>query len=231
MSTITFSTKTARTNYSSKQVPFIPGGIHDNIFIKDIIVDKLPSGKFYIKFIYEDANGLQLQHTEFEPSRAPFHTDETFQSSVNNQLNRITNNQLYPYFGYVDGERMTEEWWEENGPQYDGTSFFGYINWIKEQIEDISKDVKVRIKAVYGKKGYVSLPDTSAYVSVEPMSSNKTLITKLKRDQFEPVVVDNEIAEEAIRQTKDLLDTAPSALDSVNINLLTTEIEADALQF
>lgn len=187
-----FDTKVARQNFESKNVPFMPGGIHENVIMKDIIVDKLASGSYYIRFVYENESGLIMQHTEFEPTKRPFATDQEFQKSVDNQLNRMANNQLIPYFGYVNGELLSEEELEKVVPSYSGTSYFGYTQWLKETIEEISKTVKLRIKVVYGKKGYTSLPNTSLYESVEPMSSNKTRLVKLKMDQFEPIIVDDE---------------------------------------
>lgn len=204
---LNFSTTQARENFESKNVPFLPGGIHENITIKDIVIDKLPAGnKYYIRFVYESSNGLMMQHTEFEPNKRPFQSDEDFQKSIYNQINRIINNQITPYYGWDDGkyipdlydtrieeERIKmEEHLKTVNPQYDGTSFFGFINWLKEQIEDVSKVKKLRIKVVYGDKGYTTLPRYSQYVSVEPMEATKRQITELSIDKFKPLPVDDE---------------------------------------
>ena len=59
-------------------------------------------------------------------------------------------------------------------------------------IEDVSKTMKLRIKVVYGDKGYTQLPKYSQYISVEPMTATKRQITKLSIDKFEPLPVDDE---------------------------------------
>ena len=203
-----FSTVQARKSFEPKNVPFMSGGIHENITIKDIVIDKLPAGnKCYIRFVYEAENGLIMQHTEFEPSgKRPFQTDEEYQKSINNQINRMINNHITPYFGWEDGNyipdlydsRIPEERnkMEEHllrvNPQYSGSSYFGLVTWLKEKIEDVSKTMKLRIKVVYGDKGYTQLPKYSQYVSVEPMTATKRQITKLSIDKFEPLPVDDE---------------------------------------
>lgn len=190
------------------------GGIHENVTIKDIIIEKLPAGnKYYIRFVYENEQGLMMQHTEFEPNQRPFQNDEDYQKSIYGQLNRIINNHITPYFGWEDGKYIPDLYETNSGtieektearkqmeahlsrvnPQYDGSSFFGFASWLKDKIEDISKTTKLRIKVIYGgTKGYTSLPSYSQYVSVEPMAAEKRQITRLSIDKFEPIPVDDE---------------------------------------
>ena len=194
MSQVTFNTKSASKKAVNKDVPFLEGGIHDNLIVKEIIVDKLPTGNYYMRFVYNQLETERIvQHTEFEPGRLPQWSDEQFQDSVDNQINRIMNNHIKPYFAYnEDGTRMTEEQEDAAVPQFDGTSFLGFLKWVKETVEEVSNTVPVRVKVVYGKKGYTSLPNYSKYTSVEPMNTAKSMIVKLSIDNFEPIKVDDE---------------------------------------
>lgn len=168
-----------------KDIAFLTAGIHDNITLDSIRIDKSINGNYFIemKFISED--GKYMTHTEWEPTKSPNMTDDDLQRKCDNQFKRF--DQILECY-YPNAEDRA----------FLGESFKGLIDWISEKLNAANKNTKLRLKVVYNDRGYTTLPRYCVYKFIEPMSiveAGKSVIVKLGIDNFEkPVVADTETA-------------------------------------
>ena len=149
-----------------KDVAFLSAGIHDDVFLTGVRYGTSVQGRNFIEFKFVKDNRT-MTHTEWEPRRTTS-TGETLPDDV--------------FYAKVDNqwERIKEN-----------------AQWVIDKLStEKVKTTPVRIKAVYSKTGYISLPQYAKYTFIEPMSTvneGKSVIVKLGIDLFEkPVVADTE---------------------------------------
>lgn len=170
-----------------KDVAFLSAGIHDDVFLTGVQYGTSVQGRNFIEFKFVKDNRT-MTHTEWEPRRTTSTgetlPDDVFYNKVDNQWERIKEI-LICYYKEEDLQ------YEEEG------GFKEYAQWVIDKLStEKVKTTPVRIKAVYSKTGYISLPQYAKYTFIEPMSTvneGKSVIVKLGIDLFEkPVVADTE---------------------------------------
>ena len=170
-----------------KDVAFLSAGIHDDVFLTGVRYGTSVQGRNFIEFKFVKDNKT-MTHTEWEPRRTTSTgetlPDDVFYNKVDNQWERIKEI-LICYYKEEDLQ------YEEEG------GFKEYAQWVIDKLStEKVKTTPVRIKAVYSKTGYISLPQYAKYTFIEPMSTvneGKSIIVKLGIDLFEkPVVADTE---------------------------------------
>lgn len=170
-----------------KDVAFLSAGIHDDVFLTGVRYGTSVQGRNFIEFKFVKDNRT-MTHTEWEPRRTTSTRetlpDDVFYNKVDNQWERIKEI-LICYYKEEDLQ------YEEEG------GFKEYAQWVIDKLStEKVKTTPVRIKAVYSKTGYISLPQYAKYTFIEPMSTvneGKSVIVKLGIDLFEkPVVADTE---------------------------------------
>lgn len=173
-----YSTKNAIE--SSNGSSYMSAGIHDNVTLTEVKVDKSPNGNDFLEITFIDENGRTVTETEWQNKKGMWiKTDEDLQTRDNQQFGRILQviNAIIPAEKQVDAELNT---------------FVEMITWVKDQlIPYIPENKKLRIKTVYDNKGYITTSHNGVFV--ESMSVTTSKIEKLPRDRFErPVIADAE---------------------------------------
>ena len=179
-----------------KDIAFLGAGIHDNVTLESVRVDKSPSDNSFIEFKFVAPDGKSVVHTEWEPRKIGDMTDDMLQIKCDNQFARI--DQILECF-YPNKESR----------QFTGENFTQFINWVATMLNNADKSIRLRIKVVYNNNGYTTLPKYAKYRFIEPMSvvdKGESVIVKLGIDQFEkPIIADIE-------------QSNPNPLNSTQIN-------------
>jgi len=68
---------------------FIDFGIHENVTMTDIKIEKSPTGKDYLAFTFTSEDGLQLTKTEWQPTINDNQGHDVLLSKIKNQAKRI----------------------------------------------------------------------------------------------------------------------------------------------
>lgn len=163
-------------------INYLPAGIHENVVLEYAKFETSPNGNKFIEFCFSK-NGQIIKHTEWEPTKGMYvTTDEDLQKKIDNQFSRIL--QILVCF-YKDEEL-----------EFEGETFTDFAKWVAEKLEAVDKSKKLRVKVVYNKNGYTTLPPYSKYTFIEPMElpeGEASKITELSIDTFvKPVVADKE---------------------------------------
>lgn len=166
-----------------KDIAFLGAGIHDNVTLESVRVDKSPSDNSFIEFKFVAPDGKSVVHTEWEPRKIGDMTDDMLQIKCDNQFARI--DQILECF-YPNKESR----------QFTGENFTQFINWVATMLNNADKSIRLRIKVVYNNNGYTTLPKYAKYRFIEPMSvvdKGESVIVKLGIDQFDkPIIADIE---------------------------------------
>lgn len=166
-----------------KDIAYLAAGIHDNVVLESIRVDKSLNGNNFIEFKFVAKDGKFMTHTEWEPSKSDNMSDEDLQRKCDNQFARI--DQILECYYPNPEDRV-----------FNGESFKEFITWVAEKLNNADKSTLLRIKVVYNNSGYTTLPKYAKYRFIEPMTivdKNESVIVKLNIDQFEkPVIADFE---------------------------------------
>lgn len=173
-----YNTKTAIVNNNEFTSDYMPVGINDNVFLKEVNVKKSPTGKDFLEIIFENSEGQTASMSEWKNEKGMYvKTDEDLQRADNAQFGRLM--QIIGCF-YAEIEDTTLN------------SFTDMINWVSSKLTPmIANKIKLRLKVVYDKKGYTTISKNGIFV--EPMTVETSQIKKFARDLFErPVQADNE---------------------------------------
>lgn len=170
-----FSTKTAVTTNGGGT--YMPAGINENVTLKEVNVQKSPTGRDYLEVIFQDEAGQIATMTEWKNEKSQFiKTDEDLQRRDNLQFGRI----LQILHCYI-----------EDIPDTELNTFKDMIDWVKSTLDGIQDKDKtlLRLKVIFDKNNYTKV--SSYGVFVEPMTVEKkdSQIKKLGRDNFERTIV------------------------------------------
>lgn len=186
-----YNTKTAIVNNNEFTSDYMPVGINDNVFLKEVNVKKSPTGKDFLEIVFENSEGQTASMSEWKNEKGMYvKTDEDLQKADNAQFGRLM--QIIGCF-YAEIEDTTLN------------SFVDMINWVSSKLTPvIANKTKLRLKVVYDKKGYTTISKNGIFV--EPMTVESSQIKKFARDLFErPVQADNEASADPL--TNSIPDT------------------------
>lgn len=172
-------TKKGAASIEKKDVKYIPAGINDDVVLKSAKFETSPSGKVFLEITFEK-DGALLTHTEWKPTMGGFtNTPEALQTKEDNQYSRML--QILTCF------------YKNEEIDFNGETFEEFAKYVVDKLNNADKSVKLKIKVVYGDKGYTSLPKYAKYTFIEPMvlpEGKTSSITALGIDQFtKPVIV------------------------------------------
>ena len=103
-----YSTKNAIE--SSNGSSYMSAGIHDNVTLTEVKVDKSPNGNDFLEITFTDENGRTVTETEWQNKKGMWiKTDEDLQTRDNQQFGRILQviNAIIPAEKQVDAELNT----------------------------------------------------------------------------------------------------------------------------
>lgn len=167
---------------SDNKSKYLDAGIHEDVKLVGAKVDKSVNGNTFLEIKFEK-NGQDLTHTEWESSRMPNMTEEEYQARGSRQVKRIL--QILGCF------------YSKEVLIFTGSSYVEFINWVASLLNKANKEILLRVKVVYNKKGYTTLPSYCKFTFIEPMvlpEGEESKIAELNIDQFtRPIVADNEV--------------------------------------
>jgi hypothetical protein len=166
---------------AKKDVKFIPTGIIENVTLKSARVAKSPTGKDFLEITFEK-EGATLTQTEWKPTKFEGMTDEQLQAKEDTQFSRM----MQILLCFYKNEELV----------FNGTSFEEFANEVVTYLNNADKSKLLRVKVVYNKDGYTTLPSYAKYTFIEPMvlpEGSTSAIVELGIDQFtKPVTADSE---------------------------------------
>lgn len=182
------ASKVAITSNDSK---YLEAGIHDNVKFTSVKTAVSPTGKNFIEFRFEK-DGKELVHTEWEPKERAEDTEEQNQNKATNQVTRIN--------------RILRCFYPKEVLNFTGSSYKEFTNWVVAMLNAANKDTLLKVKVVYNKDGYTTLPSYVKFAAIEPMNipmgfyeegKNESMIQEITGiDLFvKPVVSDKETVE------------------------------------
>lgn len=175
-------------NNNSSNTKYLEAGIHDNVKFTSVKTAVSPTGKNFIEFRFEK-DGKELVHTEWEPKERAEDTEEQNQNKATNQVTRIN--------------RILRCFYPKEVLNFTGSSYKEFTNWVVAMLNAANKDTLLKVKVVYNKDGYTTLPSYVSFAAIEPMNipmgfyeegENESMIKEIKGiDLFvKPVVSDKE---------------------------------------
>ena len=194
-----YNTKAATINNDEFSSSYMPVGINENIILKDITIEKSPTGRDFLRITFENEAEQTVEMTEWKNEKNMWiKTDEELQRRDNVQFGRIL--QLVNCFF-------------ETTPEVELNSFVDMISWVKNILAPlIPTKKKLRLKCIYDKNGYVRVSQNGIYV--EPMDTKETQIKLFKRDLLErPIKADVETSADPLASV-----TADSTPDTASPN-------------
>ena len=197
-----YSTKTATTNNQEFNSSYMPVGINENVHLKEVTVEKSPTGRDFIRITFENNQGQTAEMTEWKNEKNMWiKTDEDLQNRDNQQFGR-----LLQVIDAVCGKH----------DDFEGSSFAEMINWVRNTLVAAQSNIMpaLRLKVIYDNKGYTRV--SSYGIFVEPMTTTESQIKLFKRDLLErPIVADQEPATDPLVADKEyLMANAPVTADS-----------------
>lgn len=176
---------------NSNNTKYLEAGIHDNVKFTSVKTAVSPTGKNFIEFRFEK-DGKELVHTEWEPKERAEDTEEQNQNKATNQVTRIN--------------RILKCFYPKEVLNFTGSSYKEFTNWVVAMLNAANKDTLLKVKVVYNKDGYTTLPSYVKFAAIEPMNipmgfyeegKNESMIREITGiDLFvKPVVSDKETVE------------------------------------
>lgn len=172
-----YNTKTATIVNEEFSSNYMPVGINNDVILKEISLEKSPTGLDFIRFTFENSEGKTAEMTEWKNTKNMYvKTDEDLQKRDDAQFGRIL--QIVNCF--------------MNIPEVEFNSFVDMINWVKSTLDPLLViKKKLRLKVIYDKNGYTKVSNNGIYV--ESMDTEIPQIKLFKRDLLErPVQADKE---------------------------------------
>lgn len=142
-------------NNNSSNTKYLEAGIHDNVKFTSVKTAVSPTGKNFIEFRFEK-DGKELVHTEWEPKERAEDTEEQNQNKATNQVTRIN--------------RILRCFYPKEVLNFTGSSYKEFTNWVVAMLNAANKDTLLKVKVVYNKDGYTTLPSYVKFAAIEPMN-------------------------------------------------------------
>ena len=155
--------------------PYLDSGIHENCELHRVEYGKSDKGNEFIAFYFKDIAGSQVSKTEW-PVRMPeslanlspeaYEKDTSseknmYESMVTNQMARIKH--ICVDSGFVEEDKF----------EFEANDFETFAQSIIKLLGDSFKNKKVRIKVIYDRNNFTSLPSYTRYVWIESMEVSK----------------------------------------------------------
>ena len=134
----------------ARSVNFQDVGIHDNNKLTEIKIDVSPNGNNFLAFTFTDEKGRVLTKTEWQPTGPE---DDVLMKKAQNQTKRIK---------HIMTKYLPEA---ETKIEYDtNEGWIKYASTVKAKLDPVIAGSLVRIKAIYGQKNYVTLPNYIPFI-------------------------------------------------------------------
>ena len=187
--------KKAAQEVSDFKSKYMPAGINENVRIDKVEVKTSPQGNKMFDITFINESGQTAVHTEWEPKMAPWMKDK---SDLERNQARQYKKMMQILLCYYKDEQIN----------FEGESFAEFANWIATMINVADKSKLLRLKLVYNKDGYTTLPTAVDDPFIEPMTLADGEEYKIKINAKD-VVVRPVVADKEIKNDNPFMTTTP----------------------
>jgi hypothetical protein len=173
--------KKAAQEVSDFKSKYMNAGINEGVSIDKVEVKVSPNGNKMFDITFINEQGQTAVHTEWEPKMAPWMKDK---SDLERNQARQFKKMLQILMCYYTDEQIN----------FEGEDFMSFANYIATMLNAADKTKKLRLKLVYNKDGYTTIPTAVDDTFIEPMSVTESKIQITAKDiVVRPVIADKEI--------------------------------------
>ena len=173
--------KKAAQEVSDFKSKYMNAGINEGVSIDKVEVKVSPNGNKMFDITFINEQGQTAVHTEWEPKMAPWMKDK---SDLERNQARQFKKMLQILMCYYTDEQIN----------FEGEDFMSFANYIATMLNAADKTKKLRLKLVYNKDGYTTIPTTVDDTFIEPMSVTESKIQITAKDiVVRPVIADKEV--------------------------------------
>ena len=173
--------KKAAQEVSDFKSKYMNAGINEGVSIDKVEVKVSPNGNKMFDITFINEQGQTAVHTEWEPKMAPWMKDKS--DLVRNQARQFKK-MLQILMCYYTDEQI----------KFEGEDFMSFANYIATMLNAADKTKKLRLKLVYNKDGYTTIPTAVDDTFIEPMSVTESKIQITAKDiVVRPVIADKEV--------------------------------------
>lgn len=154
---ITYDTRQATNNIELKDVAYLTPGIHENIYLTAIRFDRSPNTKSaFIEYTF-NKGGATVKSTEWEIIPRSTDKEADIAKRAKTQANRMR--QILLVYLPMEKCEIVADGFEAFAKEY------------ISRLESVDyKNIPVRLKVVLNDSDYTTLPKTSKYTFIEPMT-------------------------------------------------------------
>ena len=152
---------------------FIDSGIHENISLTEIKLEVSPTGKDFLALTFTSEDGKQLTKTEWQPTIKEDQGHDVLLSKIKNQVIRVK---------HIMSKYMSLE---DTKVEYNYDNWIKYATAVKAKLDPVKGTSKMRIKATYDQKGYVTLPNYVPFIESMAIPASDTKLEMLSNDNKE----------------------------------------------
>ena len=173
--------KKAAQEVSDFKSKYMNAGINEVVSIDKVEVKVSPNGNKMFDITFINEQGQTAVHTEWEPKMAPWMKDK---SDLERNQARQFKKMLQILMCYYTDEQIN----------FEGEDFMSFANYIATMLNAADKTKKLRLKLVYNKDGYTTIPTAVDDTFIEPMSVTESKIQITAKDiVVRPVIADKEV--------------------------------------
>ena len=148
--------KKAAQEVSDFKSKYMPAGINENVTLDKVEVKVSPNGNKMFDITFVNEQSQTAVHTEWEPKMAPWMKDK---SDLERNQARQYKKMLQILLCFYTDEQIN----------FEGEDFMSFANYIAMMLNAADKTKKLRLKLVYNKDGYTTLPTAVDDAFIEPM--------------------------------------------------------------
>ena len=172
--------KKAAQEVSDFKSKYMNAGITENVTLDKVEVKVSPNGNKMFDITFINEQGQTAVHTEWEPKMAPWMKDKT---DLERNQARQFKKMLQILLCFYKDEQIN----------FEGEDFMSFANYIAAMLNSADKTKKLRLKLVYNKDGYTTIPTAVDDTFIEPMDVEESNIKITAKDVVvRPVIADKE---------------------------------------
>ena len=172
--------KKAAQEVSDFKSKYMNAGINENVTLDKVEVKVSPNGNKMFDITFVNEQGQTAVHTEWEPKMAPWMKDKT---DLERNQARQFKKMLQILLCFYKDEQIN----------FEGEDFMSFANYIATMLNAADKTKKLRLKLVYNKDGYTTIPTAVDDTFIEPMDVTESNIKITTKDVVvRPVIADKE---------------------------------------
>ena len=172
--------KKAAQEVSDFKSKYMNAGISENVTLDKVEVKVSPNGNKMFDITFVNEQGQTAVHTEWEPKMAPWMKDK---ADLERNQARQFKKMLQILLCFYKDEQIN----------FEGEDFMSFANYIATMLNAADKTKKLRLKLVYNKDGYTTIPTAVDDTFIEPMDVTESNIKITAKDVVvRPVIADKE---------------------------------------